>query len=246
LIEPLEEKALLSHMLPHVHHRGAVTAAVSGTSASRAVPTLSIQGRATGSYTVTSSSPTPGANYNLSGAGTLGTVGSVQVSGVIHLGFNRIKSQPAGVLTITGSHGSLRLSMQTVGGLEPMAAGSSSVNVSNIPTGIIPSSIALKFTIVNGTGAYRGVHGSGTASLGLFPNQPVKPPILSRIGALWAAPPPPLPGSGPLPPVTISAGGGTSGGGGGSRPLPVGVPTFLAGQFRLDFLSSHITPKRSR
>ena len=96
LIEPLEEKALLSHMLPHAHHRGSVAAAVSRASASRAVPALSIQGMASGSYTVTSSFPPPGANYNLSGTGTLGTVGSVQVSGVIHLGINRIKSQPAG------------------------------------------------------------------------------------------------------------------------------------------------------
>ena len=163
-------------------------------------------------------------------------MGSVQVTGTIHLQLASPKAQQAGVLTITGSRGSIRLSLQTVPGFQPMSL--------DITRSLIPNATTLKYTIVSGTGAYRGVHGTGRLSLSVYPNFEPGAPRAPLLG------PPVTPGTGtgiqvsgdPFPVGTNHGGSGAT----GSQPVSVGIPTFLSGQFTLDFLSSNVTVKRNR
>ena len=117
-----------------------------------------------------------------------------------------------------------------------------------------PNATEMKFTITGGTGAFRGLHGTGSLILGLVPDSPRQPPSRSPL----VAPPGRHPrSSGPTtgrpraprepthPGGTPSGStGGATGTTGGQQPGGPGIPTFLSGQFTLEFLTIRIARKR--
>ena len=135
-LEPLEEKALLSHVVPHhpVHLAG-VTPSLNRPVT---IKTNQLQGMVTGTYAIAPSTPAPGMNYNLNGSGQVGTLGDVQVTGFIHVGTNP-KAAPTGTITLTDSKGSIQLAITGKGGPKPLAP---------VSTG----GMSLHYTIVSGTG----------------------------------------------------------------------------------------------
>ena len=192
-LEPLEEKALLSHVVPHhpVHMAG-VTPSLNRPVT---IKTNQLQGMVTGTYAIAPSTPAPGMNYNLNGSGQVGTLGDVKVTGFIHVGTNP-KSAPTGTITLTDSKGSIQLSITGKGGPRPLGPVSS-------------GAMSLHYTIVSGTGAFRNYHGSGSVNMATLPITPVvTPPVTPPnttppvgAGGGSATTPPVIPPGTP-PPVT--------------------------------------------
>jgi hypothetical protein len=179
-VEALEERALLSHVAPAAFHHAHRAARVPRLTRPIAYNKGELQGGASGSYNVTPSRPGVAANYNLSGAGDVSILGNVQVNGTITVSVVRGRATRSGVITLSNANGMIRIRVQ--GNSGPLPAG---------PAAVTSPGMALKYTILNGTGAYRNVKGTGNVSLALAGTpQPVTTP-------------------------PVSGGGGTSNGGGG-------------------------------
>ena len=161
-LEPLEEKALLSHVVPHHPvHLARVTPSLNRPVT---IKTNQLQGMVTGTYAIAPSTSAPGMNYNLNGSGQVGTLGDVQVTGFIHVGTNP-KSAPTGTITLSDGKGSIQLTITGKGGPRPLA-----------PVG--SGAMSLHYTIVSGTGAFRNYHGSGSVNMATLPITPVvTPPV---------------------------------------------------------------------
>ncbi len=192
-LEPLEEKALLSQVVPHHPvHLARITPSVNRPVT---IKTNQLQGMVTGTYAIAPSTPAPGMNYDLNGSGQVGTLGVVKVTGFIHIGTNS-KSAPTGTITLTDDKGSIQLAVTGKGGPRPLA-----------PVG--SGAMSLRYTIVSGTGAFRNYHGSGSVSMATLPitpvvTPPVTPPITTPpVGAGGgSATTPPVTPPDTTPPVT--------------------------------------------
>jgi hypothetical protein len=192
LLEPLEEKALLSHVVPH--HPVHVNRALPGPNHPVTINTTELLGSVSGTYSITPSTPAPGYNYSLTGSGKVGSLGTVQVTGFVHMGINA-KSAPTGMITLSDSNGSLKISITGKGGPRPLA-----------PAPVASNAMSLRYTIVSGTGAFRNFHGSGNLS---FATQPITPVVTPPITPPVTTPPvttPPVttpPVTPPTPPTTL-------------------------------------------
>jgi hypothetical protein len=190
LLEPLEAKALLSHVFPHHHVH--VDRAFPAANRPVTINTTELLGSVSGTYSITPSTPSPGYNYSITGSGQVGSLGTVQVTGFVHIGTNA-RSAPTGTITLLNSKGSLRLAITGKGGPQPLA-----------PASVASNAMSLHYTIVNATGAFRNFHGSGNLSFATQPITPVVPPVNPPI-----TPPPVTPpvgaggGSVTPPPVTV-------------------------------------------
>ena len=140
-VETLEGKALLSAApIPGV---GTASAVVAGHH-------VALQGKITGTITKVPSNPDAGQLYDLGGKGTvlpLGTAHLGKGSQLRATGFIA-HGRSEGTLTLVGKGGSVTLKL--VGPLQP--------GFSKLPT-------EYTFTIVGGTGKYRGATGTGSAEL---------------------------------------------------------------------------------
>jgi hypothetical protein len=159
--EHLEDRALLSSLAhPHLAHP---VRPVSVASAHPVSQTSPLQGSVTGSYDTKVTPAVAGRDLSLSGNGDVNSIGSVQLTGVIHTGVSKAKAAPSGNLVLTDSQGTIRLSLRGNGGRQPLSTSSLAIPVS-------ANSMQLRYTIVGGTGAYRNFRGSGTVSLTLTPD----------------------------------------------------------------------------
>ena len=189
--ELLEERALLS-AVAHTHHVHPARA-VPTPSAHLVTNTSPLLGSVSGAYNTKSSSGVVGRDLTLSGSGGITSLGTVQLTGVVHLGISRASALPTGTLILSDSQGTIRLSLKGNGGPLPLALRPVSAN-----------SMQMRYTIVSGTGAYRSLHGSGSLALSLGPDTPPTVPPTS--------PPSPITGG----PGSSNAGGGSGSSGGSS------------------------------
>ena len=202
--ELLEERALLSavpHTL-HVHPARSVPAA--GAAAHLVTNTSPLQGSVTGTYDTKISAGVAGRDLTLSGNGEVTSLGPVQLTGVVHLGISKASAASTGTLILSDSQGTIRLSLKGNGGPQPLATRPVSAD-----------SMQLRYAIVGGTGAYKGLRGNGTLALSLGPDIPPALPL--------NLPPSPIaggPGSSNAGGGAGSSGGSSTGTGTGTKPLP--------------------------
>jgi hypothetical protein len=106
-----------------------------------------------GSYTIVPSIPDTGRPYDLSGSGYIHGLGQVTATGELDsIGFVHY-GHATGKLTLQNANGTVTL--QLVGPSQP---------------GFAPLPNHFDYTMVSATGAYTGMHGSGTIDLQLQPN----------------------------------------------------------------------------
>jgi hypothetical protein len=196
-LEPLEEKALLSHVVPHPFHHHPVHSAAVKSAHPVSIKTAQLQGSASGAYSIT---PVPGsaaATVTLGGTGSFSGLGSMQVTATIHQGLQHGMPYYTGFITLSDSAGSIKIAVHSVGSRPPLGGGSAKAAQ---PTPA--DSTSLRYTIVSGTGSFKNMHATGTVTLGLLPDSTgTTPPV----GTLPPSPVPPV--SNPptqTPPVTTN------------------------------------------
>jgi hypothetical protein len=145
-LEPLDGRVLLSQM-PVLSGLAPVAPLVTTS------PTLHLTGSFTGTYKTTDLHPIPdvGRTVNFTGMGAFNGQ-KATLSGNIHIG-GFIAPPDPGQVTIMTSLGSLTLK----------------VHGAPVPTAVTDKAIHLVATIVSGTGSYRNLSGTGTATLTLIP-----------------------------------------------------------------------------
>jgi hypothetical protein len=248
-LDPLEGRTLLSHVAPHVHPHAVPAVIVRGYPPRNPL----LLGTASGVYTVTPSSTGAGTDYTISGRGTVDRAGPVQVTGVVHTIVVRGGLQSWGTVAVSDAHGSFTLKLSGLSGPQPLGATSPGPAVS-----IAGTTLSMRYTILDGTGSFKNLHGNGTARLTLVPKlppvqMPGAPPVNTPPVKLPPVTLPPV----KLPPVTLPPvklppvnGHPTSGGRFGSgraisittgssnvsSPSP-SIATFLHGDFFLSFRS---------
>jgi hypothetical protein len=160
-----------------------------------------------GTYAITPSTTATGTNYTLSGSGTVNDdIGAVQVSGLVTTTVAKGIEQVSGSITLSDAKGSFRLDVAGTISPTPMigttgASGNTGIVVSP-PIAAFPMA-TLTYTVVDGTGAFANLQGTGAARLSLVPT----PPVGASSGSTG---------------IATSAGGGMA---------PVGIATFLTGRF---------------
>jgi hypothetical protein len=111
-----------------------------------------LRGTIRGAYTVTNPIPDAGAQYHLSGAGTVRGLGPVTASGTLNATGFVANGRAAGDLTLANAAGTVTLHL-----------------VGPVQGGFAPLPEHFHFTVVAATGAYQGLRASGTADLRLNP-----------------------------------------------------------------------------
>ena len=117
--ELLEERALLS-AVTHTHHVHPARA-VPAPASHPVTNTSPLQGSVSGAYNTKTSSGVAGRDLTLSGSGGMTPLGTVQLTGVVHLGISRASASPTGTLILSDSQGTIRLSLKGNGGPQPLA-----------------------------------------------------------------------------------------------------------------------------
>ncbi len=151
-IEELESRVALSSYNPALVATAASWAEYQAI-APASQPSEDLHGHLHGSYTIVPSNPDTGTQYDLSGSGYIHGLGQVTTTGELHsTGFIR-NGRATGTLTLQNANGTVTL--QLVGPSQP---------------GFAPLPNHFHYTIVSATGAYTGMHGSGTIDLHVQPN----------------------------------------------------------------------------
>src|SRR4051812_5119048 len=179
-LEPLEDRALLSHGLAgalHAHRAALAARRARPVSVTRPVTikNTELQGGASGSYNITPARPGVGANYNLSGSGDVNVLGNVQVSGTVTVSVVRGRAMRSGTITLSNGSGMIRIRVQGNSGPLPLSPAATTAS----------PQMAMKYTVIAATGAYRNVHGTGNVSLALAssPRPITTPPIVGSGGS---------------------------------------------------------------
>jgi hypothetical protein len=157
--EPLEGRALLSTLAhPHLSHPPRVASVVSAHPVTQTPP---LQGSVAGDYVTMPTPGSAGSDVSLSGSGTIGSLGTVQLSGVIHNGVPGSGKPSLGNLVLANNQGTIQIALKRGGGRQPL-----------MPVSASSYSTPFRYTIVGGTGAFRKFHVSGMVALVMTPNTP--------------------------------------------------------------------------
>jgi hypothetical protein len=151
-------------------------------------------GTATGTYALGPSLPTTGSTYELDGAGTVGPLGKVTVSGFLQAARYISPGHAGGVVTLSNAQGTATLQ------LSGTSAGSTRLPVQ------------FSFLLVSATGAYSSLSQGGTIGLTLAARGPTGGSFAFTIPAGSSTKPPPTgtgSGTGTPPPSQQSTLGGT-------------------------------------
>jgi len=151
-LEELESRIALSSYNPALVATAAPSAEYQA-AAPPSQPSQHLHGPLQGSYTIVPSIPDTGRQYDLNGSGSIRGLGQVTATGELHSTGFIWNGQATGTLTLQNANGTVTL--QLVGPSQP---------------GFAPLPNHFHYTIVSATGAYTGMHGSGTIDLHLQPN----------------------------------------------------------------------------
>jgi hypothetical protein len=109
--------------------------------------------------------PDVGPIYNLNGTAALGVLGNVNLSGSIHATGLIVTGKASGTLTLTNADGSVTIRL----------TGPAQKGFSPLPE-------KFRFTIVDATGAYKGLKVSGSIHLKLVPGMGITNPVGAVLG----------------------------------------------------------------
>jgi hypothetical protein len=236
--ECLEDKALLSTLAHPLHAHPSQVASI--VVAHPATQTSLLQGTVTGTYVLRQPATSTVANVSVNGSGTAGSLGTVRLSGVVHIGLANAGKGSQGNLVLSNDRGTIQFALKGKGGSQPL-----------LPASPSTSTIPLRYTVVKGTGAYRKFHGGGSITLAMTPQYwsmsastraSGESTSIGRLGMLPPSQLPPASGAG-----RASAAGGSSGQAGElSHGMPASAvkvgapppPTIILGHFTLVFNGS--------
>jgi hypothetical protein len=249
-VDPLEERALLSHLGWHAAHAHPVHVSAAPVS----FDTTRLHGTLAGQYTITPTGTAVGVEYSIAGSGTLVNLGNVKVTGVVESIQVRGKLQLLGSLTISEGRSTFTLRLTGLSLPPPLASGA----LAGHPESITSNLMWMRYTIVSGTGSFKNLHGTGLVSLALLPLTvpPITPPgtmppvsvppgttppvTTPPVSAPPVTNPPILPPIGLIPPTSVPHAPMGPPSSTGIRPAAVPItpvlgPTFLHGRFLLTF-----------
>ena len=153
-------------MIAETAHHGAPTEGHASHVAARSHASIALSGSADGFYTSNQRLPDTGTKYHLTTAGKVTPVGEAIVKGSFQTPGFILGGLASGTLRIVGSHGTLKLSLRSPGPIRPSAS------VSGGPVSLVND---FTYTIVKGTGAYAGDHGTGTVEITTTPGVAAPP-----------------------------------------------------------------------